>query len=321
MIELESAVIVKPRKLKAGDTICLVAPGSAGTDSASYEKGKLIIEARGFRVVEGKHVRDARLFFAGEDSARADDMNRAFADDAVDAVMCVRGGAGSARILPYLDFDVIRRHPKIFIGYSDITALQLAMLKRCGLVTFYGPMLATELGRSFTLFSEQSLFEALTTADEAIPVRRKPGRNVSTLCGGEAHGQLVGGCLSVLASTLGTEWEVDTRDRIVFLEDIDERPHRIDRYLTQLLLANKLQDTRALLFGAFSRCEYPHQHEYARFNVGTLDIIRERVLPLGKPCLYGLPFGHTRDMLTIPNGGYAHVDATSQRIVLEPPVE
>ncbi len=314
-------MIIKPPRLKPGDTICLVAPGSAGFDAAACEKGKRLMEARGFRVVEGTHVRDAMLFFAGEDSARADDVNRAFADDAVAAVMCVRGGAGSVRILPHLDFRVIGRCPKIFIGYSDVTALQLAMLKRCGLVTFYGPMLATELGHSFTPFSEQSLFEVLTTTGKAIPVRKNPGRNVLTLCGGEAHGQLVGGCLSVLVSTLGTEWEVDTRGRILFLEDIDEQPHRIDRYLTQLLFANKLQEARAILFGAFSRCEYPEQHEYARFNVRALDIIKERVLPLDKPCLYGLPFGHTHDMLTMPNGGHAYVDATNRRIVLDPAVD
>lgn len=312
--------LIKPPRLKPGDTICLVAPGSAGADGASYEKGKRFIETRGFRVVEGPHVHDTSLFFAGQDSARADDVNRAFADASVDAVVCVRGGAGSARILPYLDFEVIRRSPKIFLGYSDITVLQLAMLKRCGLVTFYGPMLATELGHSFTPFSEQNLLEVLTTADKAMPMRKSPGRNVLTLCEGEAYGQLVGGCLSVLVSTLGTEWEVDTRGRILFLEDIDEQPHRIDRYLTQLLHANKLQAARALLFGAFSRCEYPQHHEYARFNVGVLDIIRDRVLPLGKPCLYGLPFGHTRDMLTMPSGGFAYVDAASRRIVLDPAV-
>jgi muramoyltetrapeptide carboxypeptidase len=119
---------------------------------------------------------------------------------------------------------------------------------------------------------------------------------------------------------LGTKWEIDTHDKILFFEDIDEFPHRIDRYLTQLLLANKLQKASAILFGALSRCEYPPRHEYAGLRVSTLDIIREQVVPLGKPCLYGLPFGHTRDKLTMPNGGYAFVDATNQRVLLDPAV-
>ena len=121
-----------------------------------------------------------------------------------------------------------------------------------------------------------------------------------TLYPGEAQGQLVGGCLSVFVSTLGTEWEVDTRDKILFFEDIDERPHRIDRYLTQLLLANKLQAARAILFGTFTRCEYTERRDHAGPRVRTLDIIRDRVLPLQKPCLYGLQFGHVRDKLTLP---------------------
>ena len=311
---------LKPRKLKAGDTVCLVAPASATIDWAPFQRGKRLLEERGFQVIEGKHIRETRLLFAGEDAARADDINRAFADDSVDAVMCVRGGAGTARILPHIDFAVIQQNPKIFIGYSDITALQLAILARCGLVTFYGPMLATDLGGSFSRFSEQSLFETLTTTDERIEMRKRPGKKLLTVCPGEAYGQLVGGCLSIIAATLGTEWEVDTRDKILFIEDIDELPHRIDRYLTQLLLADKLQNASAILFGALSRSEYPPRHEYARLRVSTLDIIRERIVPLGKPCLYGLPFGHTRDKLTMPNGGYAFVDATNQRVLFDPAV-
>jgi muramoyltetrapeptide carboxypeptidase len=311
---------LKPGKLKPGDTVCLVAPASATIDWAPFQRGKRLLEERGFRVIEGKHIRETRLLFAGEDAARGDDINRAFADDSVDAVMCVRGGAGTARILPHIDFAVIQQNPKIFIGYSDITALQLAILARCGLVTFYGPMLATDLGGSFTRFTEQSLLETLTTTDERIEMRKRPGKKILTLCPGEAYGQLVGGCLSIIVATLGTKWEVDTHDKILFFEDIDEFPHRIDRYLTQLLLANKLQKASAILFGALSRCEYPPRHEYAGLRVSTLDIIREQVVPLGKPCLYGLPFGHTRDKLTMPNGGYAFVDATNQRVLLDPAV-
>ena len=311
---------VKPPRLKPGATVCLVAPASVVIDVPSYEKGKRLLQERGYRVVEGKHVREAMLLFAGEDRDRADDLNRAFADNSIDAVICVQGGAGSARILPYIDFELIARNPKIFIGYSDVTALQLAMLERCGLVTFYGPMVATEFGRVFTPFTDENFFQMLATSQGSIELRNRPRRKMLTLCSGEAQGRLVGGCLSIFVATLGTEWEVDTRDKILFFEDIDERPHRIERYLTQLLLANKLQVAKAILFGTFTRCEYTGRHDHAGPHVRTLDIIRDRVLPLQKPCVYGLQFGHVREKLTLPNGGYAFLDATQQRVIVEPPV-
>ena len=324
MLVVESelaAMFVKPPKLKPGATVCLVAPASAVTDVPSYEKGKRLLEERGYRVLEGNHVRNSMLLFAGEDRDRADDINRAFADSRVDAVICVQGGTGTARILPYVDFGVIARNPKIFVGYSDATVLQVAMLERCGLVTFYGPMVATEFGRVFTPFTEETFFQMVTTSEgSAVELRNRPGRKMLTLHPGEAEGQLVGGCLSVFVSTLGTEWEVNTQDKILFFEDIDERPHRIERYLTQLLLANKLQVARAILFGAFTRCEYTERRDHYGPRVRTLDIIRDRALPLQKPCLFGLQLGHVRDKLTLPNGGYAFLDATKQRVLVEPAV-
>ncbi|HUJ90678.1 MAG TPA: LD-carboxypeptidase [Syntrophorhabdales bacterium] len=321
MIESKrTAMLIKPPTLKRGATVCLVAPASAVIDVASLERGKRLLEERGYRVVEGAHVRDTMLLFAGEDENRADDLNRAFADPAIDAIFCVKGGAGTARMLPYVDFGLISRNPKIFVGYSDITILQIAMLKRCGLVTFYGPMVATEFGQSFTPFTEAAFFRMLTTPQESIQARNRPGRKMLTLCPGEASGQLVGGCLSIFVSTLGTEWEADTQDKILFFEDIDERPHRIDRYLTQLLLANKLQAASAVVFGSFTRCEYTTRGDHVEPRVRVLDILKDRFLPLQKPCLYGLQFGHVRDKLTVPNGGYAFLDATHQRLLVEPAV-
>jgi muramoyltetrapeptide carboxypeptidase len=311
---------VKPPRLMPGATVCLAAPASAVVDVASLEEGKRLLEERGYRVTEGAHVRDTKLLFAGEDGDRADDLNRAFADPGIDAIFCALGGAGTARMLPRLDFGLISRNPKIFVGYSDVTILQVAMLERCGLVTFYGPMVATEIGRAFTPFTEGRFFQMLTTSEGSIELRNRPRRKILTLYPGEARGQLVGGCLSVFVSTLGTEWEVDTRDKILFFEDIDERPHRIDRYLTQLLLANKLQAATAILFGTFTRCEYPRRRDHAEPHVSVLDIVRDRILPLQKPCLYGLQFGHVRNKLTLPNGGYAFLDATHQRLLVEPAV-
>jgi muramoyltetrapeptide carboxypeptidase len=311
---------LKPPKLNPGATICLVAPASAVADVPSYEKGKRLLVSRGFRIVEGRHVRNRKLLFAGGDRERAADINNAFKDRAIDAIICVQGGTGAARTLPYIDFDCIARNPKIFVGYSDITVLQLAMLQRCGLITFYGPMAATEFGQAFTSFTDEHFFQSVTTTEEDMLLRNTRGRRILTLCGGEAKGQLVGGCLSVFVSLLGTEWEVDTKDKVLFFEDVNERPHRIERYLTQLFLANKLQVASAILFGAFTRCEYTERNEHGEGHVRTLDVVRDHVLPLKKPCLYGLQFGHVRNKLTLPNGGYAFINATKKNVVVKPSV-
>lgn len=312
--------IVKPLRLRQGAKICMVAPASTMIETERYRKGKRVLERLGFSLVEGSHARDRWMLFAGEDEARAQDINRAFADKSVDAIICLRGGSGTARLLPFIDFGVIKRNPKILIGYSDITALQLAILAKTGLVTFYGPMVTTDMGHNWTHFAQKSLLDTLTTADRNLETSTGPKGKTVTLCPGEALGRLVGGCLSIVVSTLGTEWEIDTRGSILFLEDIDERPHRVDRYLTQLHLAGKLRAAKGFLFGSFSRCDYPPGDEHHSLGVRTLDIIREWALRLGKPCMAGVQFGHVAEKMTMPMGGQAVMDATGQQIVLSPAV-
>ena len=298
----------------------MVAPASTMIDTEHYRKGKKVLENLGFHLVESCHAQDRWMLFAGTDETRADDINRAFADKSVDAIICLRGGAGTARLLPFIDFSVIKRNPKILVGYSDITALQLATLAKAGLVTFYGPMVTTDMGHTWSRFSERWLLDALTRVGRDAEAGPESGAQTITLCPGKASGRLVGGCLSIVVSTLATEWEIDTRNRILFLEDIDERPHRVDRYLTQLYLAGKLQSARGLLFGSFIRCDYPPEDELHSLGVRTLDIIREWARRLNKPCLAGVRFGHGTDKMTIPMGGQASLDATGRRLLLRPAV-
>ncbi len=306
---------VKPPKLKPGDTICLVAPGSSVSNPASLARGRRFLEELGYKTVEGLHVHSKNLLFAGEDAERADDINRAFADPSIKAIFCSQGGAGSARMLPFIDFRVVRRNPKIFLGYSDVTALQIAMFRKSGLVSFYGPMVATDLGRRGS-FDAQSFFAALTTCEGRVEAVSTHTTRASTLYPGEAEGALLGGCLSVLVSTVGSAWEIDTTDKILFFEDIDEQPHRVDRYLTQLALAGKLQSARALVFGGFTRCEYDVRRTGAP-PVRTIDIARDWAHRLKKPCVWGIRFGHVRNKLTLPNGGFAFLDANNRRLIFE----
>jgi len=312
---------VKPKALKRGDRICIVSPASPILMEIYYERGKLTLENMGFEVIAGKHVHDRHLFFAGDAEKRADDINRAFQDKSVKAVICSRGGTGTSHILPYIDFSVIRKNPKIFLGYSDITALQVAILNETGLITFYGPMISTDFGKGITGYTTDNLLGVLTKSESVLELKNPTGKKVLTLCDGESRGILTGGCLSVIAGTLGTKYEIDTKDKILFFEDIDEKPHRIDRYLSQLILAGKLQKAKGIIFGTFTRCEYLKRETYIKYGVTLMDVIRDRVIPLGIPSIFGLQFGHVRKKLTIPVGAHAELNATQGRVFIDPAVE
>jgi muramoyltetrapeptide carboxypeptidase len=298
-----------PRKLKPGDTICILAPGSPVGGEGPYAAGKAYLERKGYRVAEAEHLQGRHLLFAGEDHQRAADVNAAFSDPSIDAIFCARGGTGTLRLLPHVDYRAVSRNPKILLGYSDITALQAALYAKCGLVSFYGPMVTTEIGRGLTPYTEQNLFETLTCTGGRQLVN-PPDDPPETLCEGEASGELLGGCLSIFVSLLGTPYEPDTRGTILFFEDIDETPHRIDRFLTQLILAEKLQAAAGIIFGTFRNAAYPPDHAYAAMGVSAIDLVRDRISGLGVPALWGLKFGHEPDMLTMPIGAVAHLDAS-----------
>lgn len=306
-----------PSKIGKGNVISIVAPGSPVQDCAALERGIRAIEKRGYRADESRHLYDRELFHAGSDDLRAGELNRSFADPAISAIMNARGGAGSIRILPLLDYETITDNPKILVGYSDTTALQLAILKQSGLVSFYGPMVETDLGRQPPAMRTEQLWDLLTGEHANLELRGSDPDDVITLYPGEASGHLVGGCLSIFVSLLGTPYEPDTKDAILFFEDIDEFPHRVERNLTQLLLAGKLQAARGIIFGSFPRSTYPPDHEYHVFGVSTIDVVKDRVVGLKIPCIYGLPFGHVRDPYTIPLGGYGHLDATRKLVIVE----
>lgn len=310
--------VVKPDRLRPGDTISILSPASPSLTPAHQEQGKATLEGLGYRVVTGRHANDRHLLFAGTERSRGDDINEAFGNPSVKAIICARGGCGTAQILPCIDFTVVRNNPKILVGYSDITALQVALFNATGLITFYGPMAASDFGRESPRFTSHNLLKALTQTQGPLELRNPPRKEMLTICPGTAEGRLAGGCLSVLIASLATPYEIDTKDRILFFEDIDEQPHRIDRYLTQLIQAGKLQEARGIVFGAFTQCEYRRRDDYYRYDVSLWDIIQERIAPLSVPAVYGLQFGHVRSKLTIPFGGHASLDATNCRLVVEP---
>jgi muramoyltetrapeptide carboxypeptidase len=310
--------ILKPKRLVPGDAIAVVSPASPSLTTVHQERGIEALERMGYRVVTAKHTNDRHLLFAGNEMDRARDINTAFKNESVKAIICTRGGCGTSQVLPHIDFTSIAKNPKIFIGYSDITALQIAILNATGLVTFYGPMVATDFSKGLTQYKINNFINVLTETKQMIELKNPSTKKMLTLCPGVAEGQLAGGCLSIVVSTLGTGHEIDTKDKILFFEDIDEQPHRIDRYLTQLIMAGKLQQAKGIIFGPFTKCEYLTKDNYFKFGVKLLDLIKERIFPLGIPSIYGLQFGHVTNKLTIPFGGYATLDATNCRVNVEP---
>lgn len=251
---------------------------------------------------------------AGTDRERADELNEAFREEAVDAVLCICGGYGTLRILPHLDFDLIRAHPKIFVGYSDITALHVGFRQKSDIVTFHGPMIASDIGSEFTDYTEKWLVRALQESSPLGEITNPvDGPILKTINEGEVRGELVGGNLSLMAHGLGTPYEIDTKDKILLIEDTDEPPYRVDRYLTHLWLANKLQQAAGIIMGEFTN----YQPQDNRPSPTLWEVLRDRIEAIGKPAVYGLCFGHGKHHLTIPLGVQARLDATQRRIWIE----
>jgi muramoyltetrapeptide carboxypeptidase len=307
---------MKPPKLQAGSLIGLAAPASPVPSGKILKRGEDVLEEMGFRVRMGRHVRSRRNYLAGTDSDRAEDLNEMFADPQVEAVFCVRGGYGTARLLDRLDFDALRAHPKVLLGYSDITALQLAVYRRIGLVTFYGPMVTTEMAKTFLPETRRRLLAALMQADPPQPLfAASQDSPPAVIHPGVAEGRLLGGCLSVLVTLLGSDYMPPLEGAVLFLEDLDEEPYRLDRYLTQLRLCGALAHVSGVAVGRLINCE-PRQDRAAYIRSrGSLDVLRDRLGDAGVPVLAGLGFGHGRDQATLPQGAMVRLDADAGRLI------
>jgi len=293
----------RPGRLGAGATVAVVAPSGPAVDEDRVRRGAAVLEGLGLRMVLGAHARDAAGYLAGADQDRAADLLDALERPDVDAVIALRGGYGALRTVLALDpgrlsalADVA---PKPVVGFSDTTVLHAVLGRAAGWVTFHGPgvtSLATATPSAIEALRE-ALCDAGPVAVDGAPVL--PGR---------AEGILVGGCLSLVASLLGTPWALDLDGAVLLLEEVDERPYAVDRMLTSLLAAGALERVAGVVLGAFTRCE-------AGGPGPTVDeVLRERLAPLGVPVLAGLPVGHERDAVTLPLGVRAVVDADGGRL-------
>ena len=312
--------LLRPRRLSPGQTIGLVAPSSPPNEPDHVRFAIEVLESVGFRVRPGAHVFGRDGYLAGTDAERAADLNAMFADDGVDAVWCVRGGYGASRILPMLDYDRIRRWPKAVIGFSDVTALLMALYTRAGLVSFHGPA----AWRAFTPYTLGELRRVLCEPTVPVslgappPFARGEGRvdrenRATTLVPGTARGRLVGGNLCLMAHLTGTPFAPDLRGAILFLEDVDEPYYRIDRFLTQLWLSGQLRGVAGVAFGKFTRCGPSASFVQNRV---LEDVLAERCRELSVPAVAGLMIGHVNDQTTLPIGCLAELDADAGRLTL-----
>jgi muramoyltetrapeptide carboxypeptidase len=290
--------LIKPRALPPGGTIGIAAPGSP-IDADKLEAGAALWREAGFRVVHRDDVVAREGYLAGDDDRRATELMELVEDRSVDAILCARGGYGCDRILERLDPVAFRRARKPLAGYSDITALLLWQQRRAGLAGFHGPMI--EYGAETDRASLRGLAAQLT-GEAAVPIALQ-GRGAS---GGRAQGRLVGGNLIIVAASLGTPWEIQTKGAILLLEEVGELPYRVDRLLQQLRGAGKLAPLAGVGVGDFSQCTDDRYPDH-----GITRVLDEVFGPLGVPVVYDLPFGHTQRNATWPFAGRATLDGDS----------
>ena len=309
-----------PVPLAKGDTIGLVSPSSATDDSFNLQLAREAMEALGFRVKTGAHYDARRGHLAGTDAQRAGDLNAMFADKAVKAIVCTRGGSGAARLLPLLDYDSIGRNPKVLLGYSDITALHCAIQAKTGLVTFHG-----QIGSgSWNKFNVDQ-FQRVLLDRELVEYRNKreagdelvPRQNRTlTIRGGKARGELLGGNLTVLTALAGSPFLPDFSGKILFLEDVGEAPYRVDRMFSTLKLMGALDKVAGVIFGECTDCKPGDGYG----SLTLEQILDDYITPLKIPAYRGAMIGHLREQFIVPVGGKVELDADAGTFRLLEPV-
>lgn len=293
--------------MKKGDTIGLIAPASP----VDYEKIELsvnVMRGIGFNIVVGDSCYARHGYLSGTDKVRANDVNKMFKSKNIGGIFCIRGGYGSQRLLDLIDFEIIKKNPKFFCGYSDITALHIAINQKCGLVTYHTPMpskICLGLDEYTMDFYKRCLFEGLTGE-----LRNPGGQPLKRLVKGKCEGVLTGGNLSLLATSIGTDYEIDTRGKIIFIEEVEEEPYKIDRMLLQLKLAGKFKDCNGIITGSFSNCVSKSYDDSLTFE----QIFDELIVPERKPAVYGLACGHCLPTMSLPMGAKIILDANKLSI-------
>lgn len=304
-----SLPLIKPPSLKTGDTIAISSPAGAIWEDAQVDKFVSILENSGFQVKRGQTLKEKHGYFAGTDELRAKELNDLFADKYVNAIFCMKGGWGCARILDKLNYDVIKKNPKVVMGFSDITSLLIAINAKTGLATFHGPV-GNSGWNDFTVKYVKEVLVDKIAVTYGYP--EDDSDKFYTITEGKSNGNLVGGNLTVLASMIGSDYLPDWKNKILFLEETGEEPYRIDRMLTQLKLAGVLNNINGFVFGKCVKCDAEEPEKAFTLK----QVLEQHIQPLGIPAFYGAMIGHIVNKYTLPIGVAVEMDASKGSIKL-----
>ena len=310
--------MLKAKSLTKGDTIGLLAPSGFVTEKQLLYSVNMI-SGMGFETFHTDIVKKKYGYLAGSDSERAQDMMKMFENKNIKGIFCIRGGFGAMRILDKLDYDIIRKNPKVFVGYSDITALLQAFYKFSGLVGFHGVVASSVFSEYTRNYFPEICFAntdklSFDTKYRSVEIPATD-TDIYTICGGKATGIAIGGNLSLIVSLLGTKYDIDWTGKIIYLEEIGEYPYRIDRMLTQLFLAGKFDNVAGIVFGILNSCDIDGEKVKREDSLSLNEILTEKFSGLGKPCVHGFSFGHIKNQAVFPYGINAEFDADKQTFV------
>ena len=309
--------MIFPEPLRKGDNVFLFCPSSPIVPEEDIEKCKKVITDLGFNPVIGKSLyENYGGYMAGKAEIRIEDLHEAFSRKDIKGIFCVKGGYSASQLLDKIDYELIRNNPKVFVGYSDVTNLHIVFNQKCNLGTYHGPMVKSNMINDFNDYTKASFFKALEKQEwkyeepENMPLSILIDGNVSSEI---INGVLTGGNLAIIVTTLGTKYEIDTKDKILFLEDVDEEIGSLNRMLTHLKYAGKLDDCKAVVFGNFAACKNTYTKENQHYEL--MELLKDFFADYDKPVIYGMESGHKKPyMFTLPLGAKCSINLRNREI-------
>ena len=290
---------IKPKKLKKGDLIGIISPASATDDTVLIEKGIRYIEGMGYRTLLGKNINKQNGYLAGTDKERSEDIHDMFRNKKVKAIFCLRGGYGAFRLLDKIDYKLISKNPKIFVGFSEITSLHMAFLSKAKLITFAGPMVLPNFSAEVSSFTEEIFWNVITSSKINSTINIEVLNESSLTNSGKVIGKIVGGNLAVLSAMTGTGYLPNFKNKILLLEEINEPPYKIDRMFNQLRLRNIFDEVKGIILGNFIDCI---EQDKNKNTMVLTDVLSDYFESLNIPVVKSFPFGHSKDIVTLPIG-------------------
>ncbi|MCW8816966.1 MAG: LD-carboxypeptidase [Ignavibacteriaceae bacterium] len=287
--------------------IGIISPASSPEDPILVNKGIRYLESIGYRIELGKNINKNRGYLAGTDEERVEDLHQMFKNKIVKAIFCLRGGYGAFRLLDKINYNLIKKYPKIFVGFSEITSLQMAFLRKANLITFAGPMIVPNFSKNINKYTEANFWRLITSSKKVGRLKFPESNTLPNINTGISTGRLVGGNLAVLVSLIGTEFLPDLKDKILFLEDVGEYPYKIDRMMNQLRLNKVFKKIKGIVLGRFVDC---FEHDPNKKTLTLSEVMNDYLSGIKVPSVYTFPHGHIKDFITLPVGLRTKLNAT-----------